>query len=178
MRLKMIMSVLIIALMYGCCYNSAKLRILDTNIKPTERVLSYEGNGQHYQELRMALMDYGIKVLKYNVSTGVFVDEAWQEETKDTSSLKRHVGRIASDNRVEGSKYLVSINAILHPDIICLTGADANVYTLFVEITDIETHEVIFTIKAKGMDSPCGYCRKTVYEHIAERINEYFEKMK
>ena len=76
---KRIMLFPLMILLGGCCFNNAKMRILDTSKKPTEKVLSYEGSGPHYQELRMALMEYGIKVLKYNVIEGAFLDEVYRE---------------------------------------------------------------------------------------------------
>jgi len=156
----------------GCCYNSVKMRILDTDYKPTGRVLSYEKSGKHYSELRLALMEYGIKTLKYNVAEHVFLDE----DTKQTQNTSHMHQDLTSGFTVEGSQLLVSISEKAYPDIVCLTGSGAQVYALFVEITDLETKEVIFTVRAKGMDEPCGYCRKTVYEEVAEKINDFFLK--
>lgn len=122
-------------------------------------------------------MDYGIKVLKYNISRSTAYEERLDKELSDTSIYSKKSARSFNEDLVHGSKYLLSIDGHYHPNITCLTGEDATVYTLFVEITDIETHEVIFTIKAKGFDSGCGYCRKTIYENIAEKINEYFDEV-
>lgn len=156
----------------GCCFSSAKLRVLDNTYTPQERTLSYEGSGIHYSELRMALMEYGIKVLKYNTRNQSFYEEI--QETSDNIKSTHKV--ITNTNVVTKSKLLVSISDIYYPDIVCLTGAPSQVYQLFVEITDLETNEVVFTIKAKGMNEPCGYCRRTVYENVAEKINEFFNK--
>ncbi len=158
--------------LFGCCFSSAKLRVLNNTYTPAERTLSYEGSGIHYSELRMALMEYGIKVLKYNTRNQSFYEEI--QETSDNIKSTHKV--ITNTNVVTKSKLLVSISDTYYPNIECLTSSSPEVYQLFVEITDLDTNEVVFTIKAKGFNEPCGYCRKTVYENVAEKIYDFFNQ--
>lgn len=172
---KTLLLVVFTILLNACCYNSAKLRVLNSAYQETTPRISYEGSNMHYQELRLALMEHGIKALKHNVSTELYNLSEQEmnfsdDNIKSSSASKKFIG-----NRVEGTRLSLEITDKLHPDIICLTGSGAKVYTLFVEITDLDTKEVIFTIKAKGFDNPCGYCRKTVYQNVAEKIENYFQ---
>lgn len=162
-------------LLNACCFNSTKLRILNSEYQRTTPKLSYEGTNIHYQELRLALMEHGIKALKHNVSTELHTVAEQGTSISNSNINTSYSSKSFAGNRVEGTRLSLEINAQHHPGITCLTSTVPSVYTLFVEITDLDTKEVIFTIKAKGFDNPCGYCRKTVYQNVAEKIANYFQ---
>ena len=151
----------------GCCYSKSKILIQKEDLLSSNMTLSYEGSSIFYQELRGALAERGIKVLKYNVQFSKITEE--EKDKTETGETRRQVEGIT--NIVKNSRYLLSVNGSTKTDVTCLTTlSQIDVHKVIVEITDLETNEVVFSIKAEGLPEPCGYCRETIYENIADKI--------
>lgn len=159
----------------GCCYNSSKVLIQNPDLMSKNITLSYEGNNLFYQELRGALAEKGIKVLKYNMRTQKITQE--KKHITETNEKRSQVEEVATT--VDGSRYLLSVDGNTNSDIICLTTfSPIDLNKVIVEITDLDSKEVVFSMKASGLNEHCGYCRQTVYENIADKIYKFIKSAK
>lgn len=164
----------VILLITGCCFNKKRIILEESDFKPGSRVLVYEDRGGTGEKLlRGALRRKGIKVLKYakhnilNFNTKSFSQNNIQEA--DTN--------IEFYNKYDGTPYIIEINANRRNDITCLAAWDDGcVWELEIEITDLTTLEVVYSVSLSGFDEQCGYCSGGVFDEAATLISDFWNQ--
>ena len=158
----------------SCCYNNMKVLLEEPDFRAEKRVLVYEDNSNSSAAklLRASLRKEGIKVLKYTTSRVASINE------KISSDYREKNTEMSVYDCIDGSPYVISISSNTRPDVVCLVPwQDVTLYqNITIEITNLTTKEVVFSIDADGLDGDCGYCSGSVFDKIAKKIAAFWNQ--
>ena len=157
----------------GCCYNELNVLLEEPDFQAEKKVLVYQDNSSSSgtKLLRAALHKKGIKVLKYGstVTTSIKERSSSDRLAKDTT--------IQTYNKIDGSPYVIDLTYDIDPTVVCLTGENTRLYrNIAVEITNLETNEVVYSIEGMGLDGECGYCSGKIFDQFAEEIAKFWNE--
>lgn len=152
-------------LLNGCCYNGTEVLLAEPDFKPENKILIFEDNSLNNSKLRAALHKHGIKVLKYAETETI--------EKKETIDKNTIHSKKQFYNEVDG-RYYLSTNYEYQRDYSCPTNIGTKYYEVFVEITDLNTKEVVFSGVSRGGTKPCAYCPGDIYNRTAEMIADFW----
>jgi hypothetical protein len=151
-----------------------KIMSAEKDFEPKSNILVHEETGLQYSLLRAALQNKGIKVLKYTNSNKSITNIKKNEIIKGITDIKIEEYQ-TTEYMLNKTPYIIAVYGNIEPFISCVTSSDPKVHSIRVEITDFDTKEVVFIARAKGFDEPCGYCRKCVFDDMADKIAEFFK---
>ncbi len=149
----------------GCCYNGSEILLAEPDFVPENKILIFEANSLNNSMLRAALRKYGIKVLKYA--------ETKTKETVSAANKNKLHSKEQYYNEVDG-RYYLSANYNYQNGYSCPVDPSIKYYEVFIEITDLETKEVVFSGISRGGTKECAYCSGDVYNRTAEMIASFW----
>lgn len=152
----------------GCCFENMKVLLEEPDFHAEKRTLVYEDNSNSSaaKMLRASLRKEGIKVLKYTSANVTSIHEKISNDYLEKNT------DIYTSNKISGSPYVIEVSGQIRPDVACLIPwQQTTLYqNISVEITNLNTREVVFSATADGLDSPCGYCSGCIFDKLAKKI--------
>ncbi|OPZ78654.1 MAG: hypothetical protein BWY78_00462 [Alphaproteobacteria bacterium ADurb.Bin438] len=155
----------------SCCYSGKDIILKDTEFRAKNKYLVYEDdNSIAGKYLRGALQKRGIKVLKYARNDTLNINKKENNNEIDIN--------IGNKSYFKKTPYIIELRSSTRNNIACIIPykGETNVYDIFVEITNLETHEVVLSIKMHGFDKKCGYCEGEVFNKMADEIAAFWNK--
>lgn len=155
----------------GCCWDNMDVLLEEPDFQAEGRVLVYENNFNSggAKKLRASLRQQGIKVLKYTSKQVEHTHEVTKNNEKD---IER-----AIYNKVDGSPYIIELSYDAEKAFCFVPTQNIDyVYRdIMLEITNLTTREVVYSLKAAGQDGECGYCDANVWDRIAEKVAVFWK---
>lgn len=154
-----------IALFLSACATGPRVEVLVDNFKGTEKKIIMLSNNYHLKKLRIELRKLGFQMPKF-----ALYKEETVTETKNTEggSVSRSVkGHDAV------ARYGIDVTDVSYLDT-CIAG-EGKKYNITLEITDIETNEVVAYITNGGWTANCFPYSGDLYAKLAKQISDLWK---
>ncbi len=156
----------------SCCVYSSEIILEEPDFSAKNKILVYDVNSMGvktgFVRLRGELRKKGIKILKYASNQGINIKETQYNSNEKNTDISNFANY--------DSVYV--LDAVINKvnDGVCPTNPNVEFYDILVEITNLETKEVVFSAKVKSADRPCAYCHNRCFVDMAEKISEFWNR--
>ena len=163
--MKKIIILSFLTVLLSACATGPKVEVLVDNFKGEEKEIVMLSNDYHLKKLRVELKKYGFKMPKF-----AFYAEETISETKNTDT-----GTSSHSVRGKRSTARYGIDVTSANEVDWCPGASGRKVNITLEITDIETNEVVAYITNGGWTERCVIYSGDLYQKLAKQINDLWK---
>lgn len=154
-----------LGLFLSACATGPRVEVLSDNFKGTEKRIVMLSNNYHLKKLRIELRKLGFKMPKFSLYNEETITHTTNTETGSVSHSVR-------GNRAT-ARYGIEVTDVSEVDW-CLGGGGKKI-NITLEITDIDTNEVVAYITNGGWTERCLIYSGDLYQKLAKQISDLWK---